>query len=996
MNDPQTMPSLESPVATELPTRLLRSPYFILRTPIGGYYLDPAFNGNLVKSPVNPLSLFLADAQRVAAPGSDLGEVRYQPRENLRPLRYLHEGALMEFANAASDFCKGGLNADQASLRLGFRLPDPGKEPDSYWVCGDRFAPRLLILWGCEKEQGTSLPLIGDGRSVVKELRAKAMSWTRLFREGVELSRLKDPLADYVAFPVLSADGKLTHVDRIDNGQYVREEVYAGRGKSWKVRPLKRLPARVILQFQKTAEEFYRKGHGRGCTCPRCAPGTAQPSPSGHAPPTVLSYEQEVRRGFRLPDPELRPDAYFVVGHTLGEQLLILCPNPGVKDAEEIAQMEKDLKWAEDKARSPEDKERARQFRQQFEQDLATHNLYKRYFYAEHECLPLTSDEVLGLPVPAAKPSGEPGPAPVPTAAPPKTGGEPSAQTVVAKLQRIDWGRLMMIWGSVLFVIIAGLMLTHHFMPKRLVVLSAAMSNDASLDPENRRNVIEIEFNNRLGENHAGDTNQPGVPPAALGQYYLSLNDEKLKPRAVQLNPANHRRLALTFDLPGGALAEDGKYTLYLEKARDHWGNLLAPTSLPVTVVDKRPPSFLKVEAASAEAEDSLQLQFDEPLDQSSAETAANYAIAGMAIKSAQLKEDRQTVVLKADKSFESGASCQLTLTTNITDAARAKNRLRPSSTNFTYVQIPLRLQSVSARVSQIRIRIVFNRAFDTNSAKPALKLDPLTLKTGAVNFLDSKALEVVLTNSYMTNGSYTLQIAGLKDTSGKAGSELSTNCSFAYEGPVETSPPLLIPGVGGLSATATRLELTFTKELREDSATKEDNYILSVRNGAAWEKIPTLFHAEMVPGGSPAVALTFQASLPNGTLRLQYSGVEDLFGNSTNDSRVFSTGIVYPIITRKPAQSINPGRTAVQFTLSGRIDKICENPANFRVEDPQGTLVPLVSITGVKLTPGANTTEVRLDLSNRLTLDKFQVRFQKLRIEGEAWEQSGVVTTAQ
>ncbi|MGA3180984.1 MAG: Ig-like domain-containing protein [Verrucomicrobiota bacterium] len=1000
MNDPQTMPSLESPVAAELPTRLLRSPYFILRTPIGGYYLDPAFNGNLVKSPVNSLSLFLADAQRVPAPGSDLGEVKYQPRENLRPLRYIHEGALKEFAEAASNFCKGGLNADQASLRQGFRLPDPGKEPDAYWVCGDRFAPRLLIIWGCEKEQGSSLPLVGDGRNVVKELRAKAMSWTRLFREGVELSRLKDPLAAYIAFPVLSEDGKLTHVDRLVNGQYVREEVYAGRGKSWKVRPLKRLPGRVIQQFQKTAEDFYRQAHGSGCACSSCAPGGAlKPSAPAKAPPPVLSYEQEVRRGFRLPDPDLRPDAYFVAGHTLGEQLLILCPNPGIKDAEEIAQLEKDLKWTEDKARTPEDKELARQLRQQFEENLAQHNLYKRYFYADHECLPLTSDKVLGLPVPAPKPSAGPGPLPVPTARRPKTEAKPSEQTVAGKLKSINWGKLVTIWAGVLFLIVAGVLAANHFIPKRLVVLNAAMSNDAVLDPGNQRNVIEIEFNNRLGQNHpvatnqVGVTNQAGAPPALLGQYSLRFNGGELKLRPPELNPTNHKRLTLTIDLPGVALSEDGKYTLYLEKARDFWGHVLAPTNLPVLVDDKRPPSLVgEPSPASADAQDSLKLKFDEPLDKANAETAGNYSIEpGLSIKSAQLQEDRQTVVLKADKPFESDARYQLTLRTNITDASTNKNHLRPLSTNFNYIIIPLQVESVSAKDSQTRIKIVFNKPFDPNSAKTKGVLQLGGLEVGPVQALDSKSLEVVLTNSYMTNGSYTLRIAGLKDTSGKAGAELATTNSFAYEGPIDRTAPIL---VNESSATSNRLELTFNKDLREDAATKISHYTLRAKNGTEWQKVGTPFLPHMTSASN--IVLSFAANLPIGILRLEYSGVEDLVGNAANGTKEGRNGIDYPPSVCKGVQFANAGHTEIHFSLTGQIDTdFCANPANFLLESTEGAPVPGLRIVGVEIRHVGNTSDIHLVLSDVLKADTFQVHYSHMRPEGVISETDGLATRA-
>ena len=141
-------------------------------------------------------------------------------------------------------------------------------------------------------------------------------------------------------------------------------------------------------------------------------------------------------------------------------------------------------------------------------------------------------------------------------------------------------------------------------------------------------------------------------------------------------------------------------------------------------------------------------------------------------------------------------------------------------------------------------------------------------LKVGTVQVLDSKALEIVLTNSYMTNGAYALHIAGLQDTGGKAGSGLSTNLSFAYEGSIDATPPVLIPG--GLAASSTRLELTFSKDLREDAASKEANYVLSAQNGGAWSPVATLFQAGLRTGDNRVVALSLASSLPRGRLRLQ------------------------------------------------------------------------------------------------------------------------------
>ncbi len=997
MKERQPEPSLNRDAVAQLPVRLLRNPYFIHRTPIGGYYLDVRFNMNLVKSPIERLSLFLADAQRVAAGGDDLGKVTYGPRENLRPLRYLHEGAVQEFEEAARSFYTAGTNDAQTTLRENFRLPDPSKEPDAYWVWGPRFAPRLLILWGCEKEKGSALPLVGGARSVVTELRSKAMSWMRLIREGMELGR-RDSLAAYIAFPVLTTDGKLSHVDRLVHGEYVREEVQAGRGRSFKARPMKRLAASSIQHFQKMAQEFYRKGHGADCACALCGadPGARLEPGSGTAGSGAVSYEQELRRGFRLPDPDLRPDAYLVSGRPMTGQLLILCPHPGVKDAEEIEQMDKDVKWTEDKARTPEDRERAHLFRQQFEQDLATHNLYQRYFYAENECLPLVRDEVLGLAAPAPKPAAAAGAAPplTPAAGPAQDATADSAQTVYDKLwkRRIDWRKVIAIISTILGLGVSGGISVHFAWPGRLAVLSAQMSNDPALDKENQRNVIEVQFNNRLGNSLIGEWKKAAAPAAAAGQAWLHSNDVELKLRPPEINPANHSRMAVRLALPDLALDEDGQYTLRLEKAQDIWGNTLPATNLHVTVVDKRGPSPVGPVLGVSELNDSIQLSFDEPLDKANAETGANYEISGYSIKAAELRPDRKTVVLKTDKPFDSGATYALGLRTNLTDASRAKNRLHAATVNFVYHVIPLRLDSVSAKETQNKIKVIFNRPMDMASAKSAFQVDK-QLKVGAVNTLDSKSVEVVLTNSYMTNGIYTLQITGLKDTSGRPDNELkTTNAQFAYEGPIDRTRPSLLPNGYGLSVAPTnRLRLTFNKDLREDTATKESNYILQFNNGGQWQNDPTRKRAEM--SGASNVVLNYNGILPRGPLRLLCRGVEDLAGNRAEDAREFAAGIIGPPHTVGAAKIVNSERTAIRFSLSGRINQtICEKTATFAVEDLDGKAIPGLTVRSFRITPRPNTSDVELELSTALNRDNnFQVHWYGMMLEGEVQEQDGV-----
>ncbi|MDC0290778.1 trypsin-like peptidase domain-containing protein [Akkermansiaceae bacterium] len=50
-----------------------------------------------------------------------------------------------------------------------FKLPDPRKDPELYRLYGSRWNPKLMVVWGCEKEEGTSLPPEEVSRRVVKE-----------------------------------------------------------------------------------------------------------------------------------------------------------------------------------------------------------------------------------------------------------------------------------------------------------------------------------------------------------------------------------------------------------------------------------------------------------------------------------------------------------------------------------------------------------------------------------------------------------------------------------------------------------------------------------------------------------------------------------------------------------------------------------------------------------------------------------------------------------
>ena len=50
-----------------------------------------------------------------------------------------------------------------------FKLPDPRKDPELFRLYGSRWNPKLMVVWGCEKEEGTSLPPEEVSQRVAKE-----------------------------------------------------------------------------------------------------------------------------------------------------------------------------------------------------------------------------------------------------------------------------------------------------------------------------------------------------------------------------------------------------------------------------------------------------------------------------------------------------------------------------------------------------------------------------------------------------------------------------------------------------------------------------------------------------------------------------------------------------------------------------------------------------------------------------------------------------------
>jgi hypothetical protein len=499
--------------------------------------------------------------------------------------------------------------------------------------------------------------------------------------------------------------------------------------------------------------------------------------------------------------------------------------------------------------------------------------------------------------------------------------------------------------------------------------------------------VLVVQFNNRLGNKLGKKFFGRKEQEVALGRYSLKLGGQVLKLQRPTLLRGKEVALALDSTKP---FEEGAAYQLTVENATDIWGNHLSPVTVPVNYVDKRPPGLLHILPAAEDADNQLQLEFDEPLDSSSANAPANYAIPGMSIASAGLQKDRQTVILKTDQPFDSGGTYTLALR-NITDASQSKNRMADKTNAFTYAQVPLKVRSFSANEAQTHVKLVFNRRIDRKSAQVPATFHIDNLQIGKITVLDDKSAELVFTNGYlMTNVAYALHVDKLKDAIGKPGTDLSTNLTFQYGGPIDTSPAFI------KDASLIRpacLQLNFNKEILREPAEKEDNYGLLVAMGQNQfsDQTPIRLRPQWI--SDRVVQLNLSQNLPYGSFRLRYHGLEDLVGNvcGTNASFDFrNQGLQYR--TKQCSDtSVTPDRTQVSFKLQFRLDNSVADPRNFRVETIED-----VQVTSVELKPGENTTQVTLGLDHPIPFSDFKIRFSNLKLEGDVSPQSGLVRPSQ
>ena len=226
--------------------------------------------------------------------------------KNVRPLDAIPASELKNFEEAAKDFYdkaapdRKDVHPYETFLRLNFKLPDPEREPDAYLVYGEDFERQLLVLWGCEKQKDTALPvarhevvrLRRGEETVADKLRRRLIGWEQMQKDALLLlAKTREPLFRFIGQPVIDDKGIL-------KGVKIGEVALT----SAQIRPLRYILPPEMKAFQKACADFYSR-----------------------ADTATSAYEKELRRNFQLPDPDKMPEAFRVHGPFIRPRMVILC-----------------------------------------------------------------------------------------------------------------------------------------------------------------------------------------------------------------------------------------------------------------------------------------------------------------------------------------------------------------------------------------------------------------------------------------------------------------------------------------------------------------------------------------------------------------------------------------------------------------------------------------------------------------------------------------------
>jgi len=313
----------------------------------------------------------------------------------------------------------------------------------------------------------------------------------------------------------------------------------------------------------------------------------------------------------------------------------------------------------------------------------------------------------------------------------------------------------------------------------------------------------------------------------ALGNYFIS-NSVTVKSAAltaagnvVQLTTSPH--------------SAGQNYILTVNNVCDRSArkNPLLPNSYYAYAYDPGDQIGPMITLVNAKDADQLEILFNEPLDEASAETVANYTIQGdIQVLAAELDPSGQIVYLRT--SLHNPDRLYLLNVRNVCDASAQKNPVA-GGTAFGYVFKPV--DHIGPMISRVvvkdatHLQVIFNEELERTSAenRDNYRISDGVVVMNAALDLEGKSVELE-TTPHLSGRVYILVINRVTDGSTVA-NEILPNSSYAYvhgNDDLAAGPTI----VRAAARSATQLVIEFSKPLEKNSAEKTANYQLN--RGAA------------------------------------------------------------------------------------------------------------------------------------------------------------------
>lgn len=274
----------------------------------------------------------------------------------------------------------------------------------------------------------------------------------------------------------------------------------------------------------------------------------------------------------------------------------------------------------------------------------------------------------------------------------------------------------------------------------------------------------------------------------------------------------------------------------------------------------------------NATAVNQIEVMFNEPVDESSAETLSHYSINnGISILSAELDGSGQ--VLRLQTSAHQANQVYVFSAEAVVDRSANHNAMAGKNT-ASYVYAPA--DQVGPTITRVVMKdfthllVTFNEAVDATSAEEETHyVINNSIQVFSANLDgDGKSVEL-LTSPHVSGQIYTLLISKVKDTA-SPGNEIIANSSYAYVyGVTEPNTGPTIAEVQVLSAN--RLQVSFNKPVEKNSAQSASNYVLN--RGAA-------VTSATLDASATRVTLQTSTHEPNKIYIISVSNIIDAGGN--------------------------------------------------------------------------------------------------------------------